>query len=403
MNLEDLLKPVPKSEHNPEGLPAGIDITNDNVIFEIEEAARSDFDVKQADWKEVFELCHDTLKNKSKDLQIAIHFIKALIHQNGFNGLSTGLSFVSQLLGTMWEHVYPTIENNNATSRLITLENLDVDLIDHIFQIPLTNTDIRLNYYQWTDRDRKEHITGDEYDKNIEQTISEQPKFYLEIQDCLCNSLDEIKTLNTIFDKQLSHLDIDAPRLIKLEDAILDCQSFINKILKKNEHHSTEEQAEGSSVLKKDNDLLSKIETISGRELSSQNSYHHSFETSLWNGSLKLLKEKGLSIALEHLFSASSSAHSVRQQSRYALLISKLCLEAKRSDLAKPILESLNSKIQDLELEKWESPEWIADVWKTYYECLKINNSDNRELSELFIKICKTDITKAVHFSHLDE
>ena len=103
--------------------------------------------------------------------------------------------------------------------------------------------------------------------------------------------------------------------------------------------------------------------------------------------------------ALEHLLSAACSAASVRRKYRYRLLMAKLCLKANRPDLARPIVEELHSLIEELQLERWESPLWIAEVIDSLYQCLTsetASEQDTAKAQELFHKLCTIDVTRAV-------
>jgi type VI secretion system protein ImpA len=105
--------------------------------------------------------------------------------------------------------------------------------------------------------------------------------------------------------------------------------------------------------------------------------------------------------ALDKLLAASFSAPSVREKNRYRLLMAKLCLRAERPDLAKPVIEELYSLIEELHLERWESPLWIAEVLDTLYQCLSAGDPSDDELTRakvLFQRLCTTDVTKAMMY-----
>ncbi len=78
--------------------------------------------------------------------------------------------------------------------------------------------------------------------------------------------------------------------------------------------------------------------------------------------------------------------------------MARLCLKADRPDLAKPILEELHALIEELNLERWESPNWIADVLEALYKCMTVGdaNQDPSRAEELFRKMCTLDVTKAM-------
>jgi type VI secretion system protein ImpA len=80
-------------------------------------------------------------------------------------------------------------------------------------------------------------------------------------------------------------------------------------------------------------------------------------------------------------------------------MMAKLAIQAARPDLARPILEELYALIQELHLDQWETPVWIAEVIEAYYQCLKSTGAPESDKSkadnELFPKLCSKDITKA--------
>jgi type VI secretion system protein ImpA len=124
-------------------------------------------------------------------------------------------------------------------------------------------------------------------------------------------------------------------------------------------------------------------------------------EVSRWNAALQTMETDGMKKALEQLLAAAHSAPSVRARNRYRLLMAKLCLEAGRVDLARPIIEELATLIQELQLERWESPRWIADVLEALYQCLTWGEPSDEDLSkamDLFRKLCTTDVTKAMMY-----
>ncbi|MCJ7495432.1 MAG: type VI secretion system domain-containing protein, partial [Deltaproteobacteria bacterium] len=111
----------------------------------------------------------------------------------------------------------------------------------------------------------------------------------------------------------------------------------------------------------------------------------------------------GMKDALAKLLGASNCAPSVRARNRYRLLMAKLCLEADRPDLARPIVEELNHMIEELHLERWESPLWIAEVLDALYQCLtrgEPSDEDKNRGKALFQKLCTTDVTRAMIYKN---
>jgi len=121
-------------------------------------------------------------------------------------------------------------------------------------------------------------------------------------------------------------------------------------------------------------------------------------EKLLWDKACEIYRSSGIKAALEPLLIASATAPSVREKNRYRLMMAKLCLNADRPDLARPIVEELSALIDQLKLELWESPQWIAEVLEALYKCLTAGGPDEDlpRANELFRRICTLDVTKAM-------
>ncbi len=126
-----------------------------------------------------------------------------------------------------------------------------------------------------------------------------------------------------------------------------------------------------------------------------------SLERAIWEKALETLETSGIQEALGQLLSASYGAPSVRERNRYRLLMAKLCLMAERSDLARPIVEEIYALTEELHLERWESPLWIAELLGTLYLCLTSGEPSDEDMQKsklLFRKLCTTDVTKAMAY-----
>ncbi|WP_218188372.1 type VI secretion system domain-containing protein, partial [Desulfosarcina cetonica] len=142
-----------------------------------------------------------------------------------------------------------------------------------------------------------------------------------------------------------------------------------------------------------------KAATVNGQIVVGLISDTEAHEAALWNNAAGVLSSKGLKQALDVLFSASCSVSSVRSKNRYRLLMAKLCLQANRPDLARPIAEELNTLLEELGLERWESPVWVGDVLGALYRCLiqaEEGSDDYYRAEEIFKKMCTIDLTKAL-------
>ena len=87
-------------------------------VFEV----ASDAERKIADWPSVHALAIEALTTKSKDIQLAVWLMEALIHMEGFPGLNAGLEVLIGLLENFWENAYPEIEDDD----LLVHENIQI-------------------------------------------------------------------------------------------------------------------------------------------------------------------------------------------------------------------------------------------------------------------------------------
>lgn len=124
-------------------------------------------------------------------------------------------------------------------------------------------------------------------------------------------------------------------------------------------------------------------------------------EDAIWQSALAAMKKSGVKSGLDQLLAASNSSSSPRDKYRYRLLMAKLCLKAGRPELARPIIEELYALMEELHLERWESPIWISEVIDAYYQCLmkgEPSDDDMAMAKALFHKLCTLDVTKAIPY-----
>ena len=84
------------------------------------------------------ELASGMLRNRSKDLQLALWLTEAGIKLHGFPGLRDGLRLTRELLVRYWDHgLYPPMEDG-PEDRAGPFEWLNNKLVDSIAAIPIT-------------------------------------------------------------------------------------------------------------------------------------------------------------------------------------------------------------------------------------------------------------------------
>lgn len=91
--------------------PCGPDLEYDNDYLALTVAAagkpESSFGpAEPPDWRAVVELAEGLL-DRSRDLRIAVLWLRGLLHQHGYGALATGLRLFNGLFDGHWDHVHP--------------------------------------------------------------------------------------------------------------------------------------------------------------------------------------------------------------------------------------------------------------------------------------------------------
>src|SRR5215469_6560150 len=140
--IDDLLDPISSEQ------PAGVDLRWAPEWDRIKEARRSDDhlasgkwakkEIKSADWRLTQALAMSLLRERSKDLQLAMWLTEANIHLHGFPGLRDGLRTARELIIRYWEKgLYPKMEDGPA-DRAGPFGWLNDKVADLIRAIPIT-------------------------------------------------------------------------------------------------------------------------------------------------------------------------------------------------------------------------------------------------------------------------
>ena len=423
IDLEKLLTPI-EGEN-----PAGENLRYTPTYDAIKEARREEDDldrgewdreVKTADWEAVRQIAIEALTEKTKDIQIAVWLIEALIKIEGFPGLESGLELLSGLMETFWDNVYPEIEDDDLDYRIGPLEFMNDKLWLAVKQVPLTDPEAVAGYawIQWQEAvevgtDESAMAEGKLGIEDFEKAASRSSKaFYADLN----SQIEQCIVAFTRFDNMLDEkFGSEAPRTAEFKQALEDCQRFIAKQLKQkieldpdpepqdeaDAHEGdagTAETAAEAPVSGSSANVV-KAASVQGQIVVGMISDIEPHEDAIWNSALTSLQNEGIKKALEILFAASCSVSSVRSRNRYRLLMAKLCLQANRTDLARPIAEELNTLLEELGLERWESPVWVADVLGALYRCLiqeEEGSDDHYRAEEIFKKMCTIDLTKAL-------
>ena len=127
--------------------PCGADLEYDNDYLALNLAAagkpETQFGPAQApDWRSAFELASDLL-DRSRDLRIAIVWLRAGIHVRGLEFLPIGLSLLVGMMDSLWDHVHPVPDpdDNDPYARVnaLTLLGETEILIGDLRSMPIIN------------------------------------------------------------------------------------------------------------------------------------------------------------------------------------------------------------------------------------------------------------------------
>lgn len=429
IEIEPFLTPISGAN------PSGENLFYTEVYDLIKEAKRSDdllekgewqTDLKRSDWRRVIEICSAAIKEKSKDLQIAVWLTEALLRQHGFSGLSFGLRLLAGLTSGFWETLYPQMENGDLDFRAGPFTYLNEKMPDALKKVPICDPDHSkgFNYYIWEEstqvgfdsgldkeqKERRQHlidsgkISAEEFKTAVNLSSI---RFYSDRQNQLVECRDKLKTLDEIVTKKFAP---DPPGFTQIADAIEACLRVVEKIFseKKKSEVADLEDEEIEQIRSVDmnhyfatfDDDLDTAE-VSIDFFSKKNAISDisDSEKAIWKKVANKAGNGHLKEALDQLMAAATLAPSARQKNRYLLLVAKLCIRAGRYDLAKPIVEKLHELIETLKLEKWEHSAWIADVIETLYRCLEQDSDKASErATKLFQKLCTLNITKAAAY-----
>ncbi len=437
IDIDTILRPLPGDS------PAGEDLRYTEVYAEIKEARKAEDDfamgewqheTKSADWGAVVSRAVDALTTRSKDLQIAAWLAEALVVLEDFEGLAVGFTILQGLIENFWETAYPEMEDGDIEYRLAPFEFLNERLSSCIRQAALTTSGY--SWFRWQesrdvgyeadtknkfgDSDEKKKlrrdelvaegkITAEQFDSAVVQT----PR---QMRSALMAQLASCQEAFAALDKRVDEkFGRDAPRISDIGQALEECARLVGRLYGEQKASASGQnslpdreavpQAANSEAAAVSEKFAAPIVPQSlaevpplGRAVSVAANFELT-EYELWEEALRMLDGGSIRNALERLLTASCSMPSDRERTRYRFMIAKLCIKADRHDLARPIVEGLSALIDELHLERWESPLWIAEVLEALYQCLTCGEPSDEDLAkaqELFRRLCTLDVTKAL-------
>jgi type VI secretion system protein ImpA len=249
---EDLLHPI--AGENPSGADLRYD-TDISLYDKIKEARRQDDELAQGDWQHerkvadfalVSTLAQEGLAARTKDLQLAAWLTEALLHTEGYAGLSQGLGVCRALIANFWKGLYPPLEDGDPELRAAPLEWLGTAL-----EVPLKSTPLVAAGYNWlkfkecrlvgyeeqaqTDNQKKGRTKllaeGKLAPEVFDRAFAETPKaFYLQSESDLDACLSVLKSLDQLCAEKFGDV---APSLGRLKVSLEEVRHTIHALLEK--------------------------------------------------------------------------------------------------------------------------------------------------------------------------
>lgn len=264
IDIESLLAPIPGES------PAGISLRYEAVYDALKEARRSDEDLprgewvektKSADWKLVLKLASDALKTKSKDLQVCVWLLEALVMQHGFAGLRDGLRLIHGLHVQYWDSYFPQIEDGEVDRRCASLQWLNTKIPLRVRGVNLTERRGADNYswLRWDESRFVENLArknpdaalaaGDEgklSGEEFQKAFTATPRvFYERLIVETKEAQEAAEALDRMVDERFGR---QAPSLNELKSAIEDCVGLVESLLKQKQVQEPDPVFEGQGV-----------------------------------------------------------------------------------------------------------------------------------------------------------
>jgi type VI secretion system protein ImpA len=255
INFEEVLKPIPGPT------PSGKNAREIKDYDSLKEARREEEalsqgewkrDIKVADWQKVIQISTRILSGDSKDLEVAVWLLEALVKRQGFTGLRDGLRVLRELHTQFWDSFHPVIEDGDREIRTGRLEVLNKLLPPAIKFVPLVVSSGGPGYGYWqykesqdtenlrrgaaSDAEKRRQLDealkegkldGDKFDKAVAATPLAHCSAILEQ---IVQSGQEFELLEKVLDEKYGE---DAPSLRLVKEALNDCQSLMDSLVKK--------------------------------------------------------------------------------------------------------------------------------------------------------------------------
>jgi type VI secretion system protein ImpA len=423
---DDLLDPISADQ------PVGSDLRWTPEWDRIREARRADDgleagkwakkDRKVADWRTVQELATALLRQRSKDLQLAMWLTEANLKLHGFPGLRDGLRLTRELIVRYWEKgLYPPMEDG-PEDRAGPLQWLNDKLVDVITAIPITKRSDQGTDYSFIDlqdaqrvgsearwktpdgdvddRKKKEynqaiaegHISMEMFERALKLTSRRAcEELYSDFQQTYA----EFKELEKVIDEKFGD---EAPVLSACRNALNQIKIELERILERKRMDEPDSSVPPATQEHPDGAATPVVVRIPIPP-PANNPVGRAGVGASWQDAEALIRAGEIDKGLAEMTRHAASETSGRNRFQRKLLLAEVCLAIKRERLARSILEELAEQIEKYQLEFWESTELVGSVWSKLYRLYRhsgTGSSDSDKANKLYERLCRLDPWQAL-------
>lgn len=267
IDIDMLLQPIDGDN------PSGESLRYSGLYDEIINARRADKDVSQGDWqtelkvadfRQVVSIAVPALTSRSKDLQVAVWLVEALIEEHGFTGLRDGFKLLSGLQDKFWDTLFPEIDEGDMEGRANAISWIDTQGALAITKAPITAA-AGYGFLDWEDSKRfdfpenfdaldlesqerfqalktqaetERRVTGDSWRKAKSQT---RRSFYEELNLLLDECWAAVKELDRVDEEKYDRNQM--PGLSNLQKALDKIHAQVKKLLEEKRIEEPDETA----------------------------------------------------------------------------------------------------------------------------------------------------------------
>jgi type VI secretion system protein ImpA len=239
LDFEALLAPIPGD--NPAGPSLRYAGDYDEIKNLLPKPDRDAFEAsgQEGQWSKLVQLASQKIREKSKDLAIAVWLTEGLVHQHGFAGLRDGLMLIHGLCERFWDAVYPLPDEGDLEVRAAPLQSLlERNAGLWVFEIPLTRGPIKspdtdetipVTYNLWhsivvAQLEDKKPLQG-----AMEQASADSPTDYLlELHADIKGAEAALASLKQLMAERF---DQAAPGVVNVAEALAKCRSRVVTVL----------------------------------------------------------------------------------------------------------------------------------------------------------------------------